>query len=186
MQIPGAEGNSMETINSILSIIGLMSVVLAIVRIFWMIHSTDEQYLGHVTISVYDNEDDMLDKEDYYPLIKTVDDQSYTQCTLFKPIDVIVKKMTLAKIEFDDSYDIKKAKFQALEIIRDITPNKPLCIKLHRPEGVPQYALQWTSDYGAKVTYVFQSNGYNGKYNQDIVEYRMNIISKLRKLLDLK
>lgn len=174
------------TMEQILTVVGIISVVVGFIRIIWSFTSNYE-WIDDINIITLENEWEIYADSEGNVLSPTVCylSESFGNVIMFKPKNTIIKKMYL----FSEHYDEKKKKYikdKTIDIFRNISPNCPLCIRLDIPECFPIYAIAWKGIYGAKTKYEFSYNGRDGNYNLSGIIYHYGVIAKIRKVIGLK
>lgn len=181
----------METIENILAIIGLISLVLTVIRIFWVFFDSGTEWIDNICIieKPYKEGDEHLeDGSGIYPIYFKDDANGlseYATATMISPQSTIIRNLKIKQI-VDESIEKGKLKYKTIKTIKTITPQYPLCIVCERREAIPKHYIEWRIDYGGKATYYFYENLRNGNNDRRGIEYTFGFFSKIRKLLDLK
>lgn len=181
----------METIENILAIIGLISLVLTIIRVIWVFFGTGTEWIDNVNITEkpYNENDEYLgDGTGVYPTYFKDDGDGlseYATATLIAPQSTIIRNLKIKQI-VDESFEKGKLKYKTVKTIKMVTPQFPLCIVCERRETIPKFYIEWRIDYGGKAKYYFYENLRDGNNDRKGLEYTFGFFSKIRKLLDLK
>lgn len=181
----------METIEKILAVIGLISLVLTVIRVFWIFFGSGTEWIDNVTITEkpYNENDEFTDAEPgIYPTYFKEDAgqvTEYATATTIAPQSTIIRNLKIKRV-VDASIPTDKLKYRTVKTIKTITPQFPLCIVCERREAIAKYYIEWRIDYGGKAFYYFHENMRDGNNNRIGIEYTFGFFSKIRKLLDLK
>lgn len=183
----------MEIIESGLTVIGAISLVIGIVRFIWMFCSSGSEWIDNIEIKVVDW-DTNIDYEDYfvskgnsvYPNVINLANDEPNEITVnyFIPSNMIIKRLKIKKI-VDESIDSKRLRYKVIKTVCEITPQSPLCLIVERREAIPQYIIEWKTLYGGKASYCFYSNMRDGTYNKHGVQYTYGFWSRIRKYFGL-
>lgn len=181
---------AIDVIEDILAVIGLVSLILTLVRIIWAFFDSGTEWVDNVTITEkpYVEEEEYLESgtgiyPTYFKGEKNVSE--FATATTFSPQSTIIRNLKIKKVT-PESIEEGDLKYRTVKIIKTVTPQNPLCMVLERGEAIAPYMLEWRIDYGAKATYYFYENMRDGYNDRKGIEYTFNLISKIRKLLDLK
>lgn len=178
----------MDYINSFLWAIGCLSTIVGIIRTIWVFALSNTEWVNNVTIKE-------LGPEDYagkgplgdaiFPVFYDADSNDYSQRFLVRPNNVIIKKMKLVKLIYNEDFDVINR--ETIKVFKEVSPFRPLVIKTELPELIPKYSLIWQGDYGIKTEYVFSMNGRDGN-NDRLSGFKCEygFTQKLRKVFGLK
>ena len=182
-----------EIVERILAVIGLISFIVAVVRIIW-IFKTNITWINNVSVkqlplpnnSIYDTSlQHTSTGECIFPEIYSVDETDYTQTFLFRPNDSIIKKMRLYKItKYDKKMNPKRKRL--IKEFKKVSPFRPIAIKITLPEFIPHYYVCWAGDFGVKTAYYFQMNGRDGNIDSYGMSCKIGFWSKIRRIIGLK
>ena len=175
-------------IDRILSIVGLVSLVTVVIRVFWMLFSTNTEWASDVCISeIKDLKMSEIDREGncVFPEEYCTEESQYTTRLMFRPYGSIIKKMTLSQIEYKND-NFTRFKRINVKVFRNITPQRPLIVSTDMAETFPRYVLSWKGDYGIKAAYYFCMNARDRNYQSSGMTYTINLWTKIRKILGLK
>lgn len=183
----------MEKLEFFLSIIGAISIVVSVIRFIWLFFSSGTEWIDNLTIEVedYDRE---VDYEEYfafngksiYPTIyEDVDcEPNYPTVNFFIPQNTIIRKIKIQKVS-DESIADGSMKYKTVKVVKNITPDNPLCMIVCRGECIATYKICWTAAYGGKAEYYFNDNLRDGTYNKSGVQYSYGFMSRVRKFFGL-
>lgn len=181
----------MDLIEDILAVIGIISLILTVIRVFWVFFSSGIEWIDNVIITE-EKYDDSCDYSEngtgVYPTVFNGFDEAdkeFVTATLIKPESTIIKNLKIKKVQ-ENSIMKDKLKYKTVEKIKMVSPQYPLYVITTRTEAISFYIVEWKIDFGAKASYYFYDNLRDGNNNKKGIEYSFNIISKIRKLLDLK
>jgi len=179
----------LEIIDDILSIIGIISLMITVVRIMWWLLSTDYEWYGDVIIKEEMYEVDysrVLDEEMYSNYYRDMEEKNEQMSKfLIIPQNTIIRKLVIKKTSIE-SIRRGEHKFSEIKVYKFITPETPMCLVIPKHNAEPLYMVEWSIDYGAKACYYFCDNMGYGKKQLDGICYKKNFIYKLRKILELK
>ncbi len=117
----------MENIEMVLAIIGLISLFVTIVRIVWVLFGTNIEWFSDVRI-IERHDTDYLEKaptgESICPTVYEINNDKYTQTFLITPREMVIKKMQLVFLEYDN--DFRKVKKRVIKEFKNVTPFEPL------------------------------------------------------------
>lgn len=171
-----------------LSFVGIISLIIVVIRAFWVIFAANTEWASRVSISEVKNEkmaESTNDGDCIFPQEYTTECSEYVTRLMFRPQDSIVKKMILSQITYtDESFD--KQKLKEIAIFQNITPQRPLIIGIEMAEIIPRHVLSWKGDYGIVAKYYFCMNGRDGNYQAAGMTYSVSFWAKIRKILGLK
>lgn len=176
-----------DSIDNILSIVGLFSLIAVLVRIVWVLFAANTEWISGISIRLINNEE-MLETAEDGDSIFAEEYCTEGHCItrlMFRPYDSIIRKMVLSRVEYQNGICVKPRLIKE-KVFRDITPQHPLIIGTEMAETFPQYALTWKGDYGIKATYYFHVNNRDGNYQQSGMTYTIGFWTKIRKILELK
>ncbi len=181
----------MEVIEDILAVIGLASLILTVVRVIWVFFDSGTEWIDNVTITEkpYKEEDEYLESgTGIYPTyFKDGGEEvsEFATATTFSPQSTIIRNLKIKKVT-KESIEDGDLKYRTVKTIKTVTPQFPLCMVVERGEAIAPYMIEWRIDYGGKATYYFYENMRDGNNDRKGIEYTFSLISKIRKLLDLK
>lgn len=163
--------------DSILTVTGICSLILSFIRI---IHNCMVKNWSHnVTIQDYDPDYDyeMKQKNPYYAKIcrKT----QYTSLIVFRPVDCIIRKMQIIRL------DNEGRKKRVAKTFRNLTPETPVCFHAERAECIPRYKIRWYTDFGEYCEHILEENCRNGINDLEGAQIHTSWISFVRKALGL-
>ena len=151
-------------VDTVFTIVGVVSVMLSIIRFFWNLKQPDwnEDALVTVYPSDYDVESDKkfviyseTAKRDYGK------DGGYVPgMTVFESRGVVIKKLELIELNTDEKAT------RIVEVFKNIEPDKCICFRIAHGECYAPYKLRWYTKYGDYGEYYFHFNLFNG--NNDI------------------
>lgn len=177
-----------EIINYILSIIGIISLIVTLVRIIWTF-SGNTEWLDNIKIEEhpmkYSVEGNKGLYPQYYPCSPDEFQSEPAAQTLFIPQNSIIKKVALKQIVLSSVYEGKE-KYKTVHVFKDVTPLTPICLVAERRQAIPEYLLEWKTEYGAHAVYYFYDDLYSSRNNQKGFEYTFGFWAKVRKVLGLK
>ena len=185
----------LEALETALTIVGAISIVIGVIRFIWAFFSNSSVRLDDVKIHV-ENYDECDDYSEYfacqglsiYPYVyKNYDGYEGEEITanFFIPNNTIIKKLKIKKVTYTDIVTGRE-KYKTVERINQITPEQPLCVVVPRCEAIPQFKLEWKTKYGGKTTYYFYSSLRDGTYSKPGFEYSFGAFAKLRKFFGLE
>ena len=181
----------METIENILAVIGLVSLCFTVIRVIWVFFGSGIEWIDNVEIveTPYDPDAEYLDLgTGIYPTYYKDEEKElspFVTATTITPQSAIIKKLKIKRI-VESSINCSRLKYKTIKIIKNISPQFPLCVVVERGEAIAKYVIEWRIEYGAKATYYFYMNMRDGNNNRKGIEYSFGFFSKIRKLLDLK
>lgn len=178
----------MDTINDILAVIGLLSLLITTIRFIWVMFSGSE-WIDNILIRECPLSDDLEEKNhwfcQYYPNSAFDSVGEFATKNYFVPQNTIIKKVILKRV-VDESISDGKLKYKKVHVFYSISPNEPICLIVERREAIAQYMIEWRTEYGGKAQYYFYSNLRDGNNNATGFKYKFGIVSKLRKIINLK
>lgn len=176
-----------EYLELVLSIVGLVSLIITIVRVLWVFCFSNIEWVSNYSIIElfnYDCEDRLPSGEIIDPEVIILNESEHMETFLVRPNDTIIKRLKIIKLDYDKDY--KKTKKTIYKTIKNISPYHPLVVKTTIPEIFPRYGLRWTSDYGIKVEFIFYNNGKDGIIDSFGSVYKYGIWQKIRRIIGLK
>ena len=178
-----------DNLQNFLAIIGIVSIAVTILRIFWTLFCSSE-WIDNVKIEEYDMniypEGENHWFPEYYPYFQ--DDnavENHATKNFFIPENTIINKVKLKKL-IDLNFENGKEKYETIHTFKSISPDKPICLIIERAETIPQYLIEWRTQYGGRARYYFCENLRDENNNERGFEYKYGPVSKVRKILDLK
>ena len=181
----------MQTVEDILAVVGFLSLLLTVVRVVWIMLSSGVEWIDNVEITECNYHPEDPEEElitGIYPQYYQQPDLNEHSCishTLILPQQTVIRNLKIKRVVIE-SIAKGKEKYKTVEIIKTVTPQYPLCMIVERGEAIAPYLIEWHIDYGAKATYYFHDNMRDGNNNRKGIEYTFGLLSKLRKLMDLK
>lgn len=187
--------NVSEVLETGLTVVGAISLVIGIIRFIWAFFSNGSIWLDDVKIQV-ERFDADTDYEEYftrdntaiYPQVyrnyKDYDGEEIT-ANFFIPNNTVIRNLKIKKVEYKNIVTGKE-KYKTVKLIKQITPKQPLCIIVPRCKAISQFVLEWKTKYGGKTTYYFYSNNRDGTYNKPGFAYSFGKFAKIRKFFDLE
>lgn len=190
LQIANTVNNLWDDVNNFLAIIGLISLLLTIVRVIWALFDSNE-WIDNIRIEEYPMDKDFENEKgfypEFYPAYPSEIENEYAKQNLFIPQNTIIRKAVIKKVDF---YENKKGemqyKYKKVYVVKEISPHNPLCLVIERTESIPQYMIEWKTEYGGKGEYYFGDNLLNGDNTLNGFKYHYGLISRIRKILNLK
>lgn len=177
-----------EYINNFLSVIGLLSIIITIIRIIWTFSSGSE-WIDNIRIEEFPLDKDFEDEKgvypQYYPEHPSLVTNEFAQQNLFLPQNTIIRNLVLKEVD-ETSINGDKLKYRKIAAFQEITPHSPLCLVIERREAIPRFMIQWKTVYGGKAQYYFCDNLRNGDNSLCGIQYEFGFWAKVRKILDLK
>ncbi len=178
-----------EVINNILAVIGLISLVQTIIRTIWAFTQNTE-WIDNIRIEEHPLDIDLEEDTDYvldfYPdMPERIENECATQ-NLFIPQSTIIKSVVLKKVKLIDTENGVQEKYERVHVFHDVSPHNPICLVIERRHSIPEFMLEWKTDYGVTAQYYFGENCRNGVNSFSGFRYRVGFWAKLRKVLDLK
>lgn len=178
----------MITLEQVVFWIGVVSMAVGVFRVIWVFLLTNTEWVNDVNIIEVSDDDPTEigpEKDSIFPQRFATDESCHAQRFLIRPQNVLIKRMKLSELIYND-YDFN-CKRKTVKVFKNISPYEPLLIKTELPEVVPKYELSWHGEYGAVTKYTFTSNGRSNNYNrQSGFSYEFNFIQKVRKVIGLK
>ena len=148
----------MQELESVLSVVGAISIVVSIFRFIWLFFSFGTEWIDNLSILVEDYDED-VDYDEYfafegksiYPTVfKDTDcEPNYPSVNFFIPQNTIIRKVKIKKVS-DESIADGSMKYKTVKVIESITPHNPLCMIVGRGECVARYKLCWKPYMEAK------------------------------------
>ncbi len=186
---------TIENLEIILTVVGAIGIIVGIVRFTWAFFSSSNLWLDDVKIQVEDF-DANIDYEEYYSSQKCAiypevykDYEAYDgeeiTVNFFIPNNTVIKNLRIKKIN-PKSIERAKERYKTIKVIREISPEQPLCLIIPRCEAFAQHTLEWKTKYGGKTTYYFYSNNRNGTYNKPGFSYSFGFFARIRKFFGLE
>lgn len=182
-----------EIVEKALAVIGLISFLVVVVRVIW-IAITNITWVNNVIVTNLHPSTDInyeasmeqsASGECIFPTIYSVDETEYTQTFLFRPKDSIINRMRLYEItKYDKSMNPTRKRL--IKTFKEISPFRPLAIKITLSEFIPHYCVCWAGDYGVKTAYYFQMNGRDGNVDSYGMSCKIDFWSKIRRIIGLK
>ena len=183
----------METIETILSIIGAVSLVLGVIRFIWVFFSSGTEWIDNLSIKVEPWEEG-FDAEEYfafngkdiYPSVYADMENVTGELTVnyFIPQNTIIRKLKIKRISTED-FVAGRGKYKTVQIIREVTPEVPLCMVVDRPGLFARYMIEWKTQYGGKARYYLHSNLRSSAYNKSGIQYSFGVWARIRKYFGL-
>ena len=178
-----------EVINNILAVIGLISLVQAVIRTIW-VFTQNSEWIDNISIEEYQLDVDLEEDTDYvldfYPDVPERVDNEYATQNLFIPQSTIIKKVVLKKVRLIEKENNTLEKYERVHVFHDVSPHNPICLVIERRHSIPEYMLEWKTDYGVTAQYYFGENCRNGINSFSGFRYHVGFWAKIRKVLDLK
>lgn len=175
-------------VDELLSIVGIISLVIAVIRIFWVFFSSNTEWASSISISEIKTEhiyEETKDGDCIFPEEYHTGESKYLTRLMFRPHDSIIRKITLSRVIYTND-NFTKRKLVRERVFQNITPQRPLIIGTEMAETFPNYVLSWKGDYGITAEYYFCMNGRDGNYQSSGMTYRISLWAKTRKILGLK
>jgi len=174
----------METIDWILRITGLISIILVVLS---AILSRNE-HISNFKIKFLGNSDKNYENEiskdvKYYD--EYIDEEVKGELTLFTPNGCDIKYLKIYSLEWINKKNKLKIK-ECLKTYRNIKYDKGILLDIYFPEGIPNRKIEWKADYGVKGEHIFGYNGFNGNVDIVIYNYKFGLLNKLRKAIGFK
>ena len=183
----------MEKLEFFLSVIGAVSIIISIVRFIWLIFSSHTEWIDNLSILVEEYDEDVdydeyfaFNNKDIYPTVfKDTDcEPNYPTVNFFIPQNTIIRKLKIKKVS-DESIADGSMKYKTVKVIKNITPDNPLCMIVGRGECIARYKISWSTLYGGRAEYYFYENSRNGTYNKSGIQYSYGFVSRIRKFFGL-
>lgn len=179
-----------EDVNNFLAIIGLLSLLITVVRIIWTFLQGSE-WIDNIRIEEYPLDKDFDTEKgvypEFYPKHPSAMDNEFATQNLFIPQSTIIRNAIIKKVDF---YENRKGetdyKYKKVFTVKEISPHTPLCLVIERTEAIPQYMIEWKTEYGGKGEYYFGDNLRNGDNSLTGFRYHFGFIARIRKILNLK
>ena len=177
----------MEFINNIFLFIGYLGTGIAVIRAVWVFLLSNTEWVSNVAITELSKDDPAIKGplgDSIYPVYYDIDSSDNSQRFLIRPNNVIVRKMKLVKIKYGNGYE--EIGQDTVKEFVDVSPFRPIVIKIELPELIPVYSLIWYGDYGIKSVYLFSMNGRDGNYNRFGFKCEYGFWQKIRKVFGFK
>ncbi len=183
----------MEYIETALTVIGAISAVWFVAKLIVAIFGSSEEWRDDVIIKTeeynekIDYEEQVAFSQDrIYPVVykSDFDDALDVSVTYIIPQGRTLYGVKIKKVT-EESIEKGKEKYRLVKRIGVISPITPLCAIVERAEAIPKYSVEWKTQYGGKAIYYFDSNMRTSRHDQPGVIYHYNIVSKIRRFLNI-
>lgn len=183
----------LETIETILSVIGAVSLVLGVIRFIWVFSVSGTEWIDNMSIKV-EPWDEEFDPEEYfafngdhiYPTVYT-DKENVTgglTVNYFIPQNAIIRRLKIKRTSTED-FVSGKMRYKKVQTIKTVTPEVPLCMVVDRPDLFARYMIEWKTQYGGKARYYLDTNLRSNAYNRSGIQYSFGIWARVRKYFGL-
>lgn len=174
-------------VENFLSIVGLLSIVLTLIRFFWNF-SKKHEWIDDFKLKEYSSNVDIFSEVGlepvYYPLDFGKKLGDGVSQNLFIPNNTIIRKVKIKKVQILKP-DGSKTKYKTVYTVDEINPYSPLCLVIERTQSIPTYMIEWKTVYGGKCQYYF-GDMPTGNDIPSGFRYEFGFWANVRRILDLK
>lgn len=159
----------------ILRVIGILSIIWAIVSLFL----NNKEFDTNIIIDkIYDVDLDQF-RGTFFQ-----DPNRNGEFWLLSPQNCNLKRVRFYSLKFEKNDVVKN---QLLGEFKNINTSNKLLINSQAPCSViPTSLIEWVCDYGVKGTYELHVNGKDGYVRMDSYFYKYTLLSKIRKTIGWK
>lgn len=179
-----------ESINNMLAVVGLISLVLGAVRTVWAFCRGGSEWADNIVIQEFSPDTDFEDPAQFPGMCpqfyESVPREKFASATLVRPQNTVLYHVVLKRVLIPKNFNGKRFQYREVRTFACVSPNAPLCLILERGEVLPSYVLEWRTFYGGRARYYFWENGRNGDNSLYGVQYSYGFVARIRKILDLK
>lgn len=164
-------------LDTALNVIALISIFLGILR--YINNRNKQVWRNDVSITEHDRNYDYerYEKEPIYTKICLPTE--YCVLIKFKPVNCIVRKMEIIRLNTEGKKQYVLKKFE------NLTPDTPVCFLVERAELIPRYRIKWYSDFGEYCVHDLSENLRNGNNTVEGAIYHQTWLSRIRKILGI-
>lgn len=184
----------MEAVESVLTVVGAISIVIGIIRFFWVITTSGTEWIDNICIEEMPWSEDLDIDEHFasqgkaiYPTVYKSEEDTNAYCFAVYyiiPQNAIIRNLKIKHIDYD-SIPTDKLIYRTVRTVKQITPENPLCMIIDRGEAIAQYKIEWKTQYGGKAEYYFYENMRDSAYDKVGIQYSFGVWSKIRKYFGL-
>lgn len=172
----------MDTVNDILSVVGLISLALLVIRTVRMMLAPKTRWTDNVEIREYTGDDLPPDEETEGEVFRDGDDFATVNYVI--PHGCIIRNLKIKQLR-EETIPKEKWKYKTVRLIPAIYPDRPLCMVISRGEAIARYMIEWSMEYGEKAQYYFYDNLRTGDNQAHGIVYSAGFWCRLRRLAGL-
>jgi len=168
--------NLIDLADGILRITGLGTLLYGAVQLI----IPQKEISNNILIERINNGDD-YQGINYYQ--EYIDHENSGELTMFTPKECSIKELKVYSLKWERG---KLKTDEVLKVFKIINPEEGVLLNINYPCGAPSRKLVWVCDYGVKGEHIFAENGFNGRVDKTVYNYKYGVISNIRRMLNWK